>query len=112
MDDKEFYLDAIKGIVPEQKEVQLQNVFYSFLEIEHLYDSAINVVKTQLNILNNEFNMRLLKAVSKPHRALSGNCKEKALQFLPNLHGNICRILQACVSFAVILMIFMHWRIC
>ena len=58
MDDKEFYLDAIKGIVPEQKEVQLQNVFYSFLEIEHLYDSAINVVKTQLNILNNEFNMR------------------------------------------------------
>ena len=58
MDDKEFYLDAMKGIVPEQKEVQLQNVFYSFLEIEHLYDSAINVVKTQLNILNNEFNMR------------------------------------------------------
>ena len=42
MDDKEFYLDAIKGIVPEQKEVQLQNVFYSFLEIEHLYDSAIS----------------------------------------------------------------------
>ena len=78
MDDKEFYLDAMKGIVPEQKEVQLQNVFYSFLEIEHLYDSAINVVKTQLNILNNEFNMRF----------------------------------QACVSFAVILMIFMHWRIC
>ena len=33
-------------------------MFYSFLEIEHLYDSAINVVKTQLNILNNEFNMR------------------------------------------------------
>lgn len=30
MDDKEFYLDAMKGIVPEQKEVQLQNVFYSF----------------------------------------------------------------------------------
>ena len=48
MDDKEFYLDAIKGIVPEQKEVQLQNVFYSFLEIEHLYDSAINVVKRSL----------------------------------------------------------------
>ena len=62
MDDKEFYLDAMKGIVPEQKEVQLQNVFYSFLEIEHLYDSAINVVKTQLNILNNEFNMRFQRS--------------------------------------------------
>ena len=41
MDDKEFYLDAMKGIVPEQKEVQLQNVFYSFLEIEHLYDCLL-----------------------------------------------------------------------
>jgi putative GTP pyrophosphokinase len=58
MDDKEFYLDAIRDMVPEQKENQLQAVFYSFLEMEHLYDSAIEIVKTQLNIFDNEFSVR------------------------------------------------------
>lgn len=51
MDDKEFYLDAIRDVVPEHKEEQIQDVFYSFLELEHLYDSAIELVKAQLNIL-------------------------------------------------------------
>lgn len=50
MDDKEFYLDAIRDVVPEHKEEQIQDVFYSFLELEHLYDSAIELVKTQLLI--------------------------------------------------------------
>lgn len=45
MDDKEFYLDAIRDVVPEHKEEQIQDVFYSFLELEHLYDSAIELVK-------------------------------------------------------------------
>ncbi|MGN0593188.1 MAG: GTP pyrophosphokinase family protein [Ruminococcus sp.] len=58
MDDKEFYLDAIRDMVPEQKENQLQSIFYSFLEIEHLYDSAIELVKAQLSIFDNEFSMR------------------------------------------------------
>ena len=58
MDDKEFYLDAIRDVVPEHKEEQIQDVFYSFLELEHLYDSAIELVKTQLNIFDNEFSMR------------------------------------------------------
>lgn len=58
MDDKEFYLDAIRDIVPENETDSLQNTFYSFLELEHLYDSAIELVKTQLNIFDNEFSMR------------------------------------------------------
>lgn len=58
MDKKDFYLDAIRDIVPTQNEDQIQDVFYSFLEIEHLYDSAIELVKTQLNIFDNEFSMR------------------------------------------------------
>ena len=58
MDDKEFYLDAIRDIVPENETDSLQNTFYSFLELEHLYDSAIELLKTQLNIFDNEFSMR------------------------------------------------------
>lgn len=58
MDDKNFYLDAIRDVVPANKEEQIQSVFYSFLEMEHLYDSAIELVKTQLNIFDNEFSMR------------------------------------------------------
>ncbi len=58
MDEKEFYLDAIRDVVPENKEAQIQTVFYSFLELEHLYDSAIELVKAQLNIFDNEFSMR------------------------------------------------------
>lgn len=30
MDDKEFYLDAIRDVVPEHKEEQIQDVFYLF----------------------------------------------------------------------------------
>lgn len=58
MEEKDFYLDAIRDVVPAHKEDQIQRVFYSFLELEHLYDSVIEIVKTQLNIFDNEFSMR------------------------------------------------------
>ena len=77
MDEKEFYLDAIRDVVPAHKEEQIQDVFYSFLEIEHLYDSAIELVKAQLNILtmssacvSNAIQFTVLKAASKHRRAL------------------------------------------
>ena len=85
MDDKEFYLDAIRDVVPEHKEEQIQDVFYSFLELEHLYDSAIELVKAQLNIFDNESCMRFspespfttLKAELKRRRVLWENYSEK-----------------------------------
>ena len=33
MDDKEFYLDAIRDVVPEHKEEQIQDVFLSLIHI-------------------------------------------------------------------------------
>ena len=94
MDDKEFYLDAIRDVVPEHKEEQIQDVFYSFLELEHLYDSAIELVKTQLNIFDNEFSMRfqrnqftISKAVLRHHRALWESCSGKACR----LHRKVPR---------------------
>ena len=42
MDDKEFYLDAIRDVVPEHKEEQIQDVFYSFLELEQRFSAPEN----------------------------------------------------------------------
>ena len=85
MDDKEFYLDAIRDVVPEHKEEQIQDVFYSFLELEHLYDSAIELVKAQLNILTtnsvcgfSEIQFTISKAVLRHRRALWESCSGKA----------------------------------
>lgn len=57
-DEKDFYLGAIRDAVPIEREAQFQAAFYSFLELEHLYDCAIELVKTQLSIFDNEFSMR------------------------------------------------------
>ena len=57
MDEQNFYLDTIGQIVPAQRE-EVINAFYEFLELEHLYESAAELVKTQLNIYDNEFSMK------------------------------------------------------
>lgn len=57
MDEKNFYLDTIEQIVPAERE-QIMAAFYEFLELEHLYESAAEIVKTQLNIYDNEFSMK------------------------------------------------------
>ena len=57
MDEKNFYLDTIEQIVPAQRE-QIMTAFYEFLELEHLYESAAEIVKTQLGIYDNEFSMK------------------------------------------------------
>lgn len=64
MDEKEFYLETIKNL-PAVKEhtddsfkEKMTETFYDFLHLQHLYDSAIEVVKTYLNILDNEFSVK------------------------------------------------------
>ena len=57
MDDQKFYLDTIERVMPGKRE-QLVEAFYEFLELEHLYESAAETVRTQLNIYDNEFSMK------------------------------------------------------
>lgn len=90
MDEKEFYLDAIRDVVPAHKEEQIQDVFYSFLEIEHLYDSAIELVKAQLNIFDNEFSMRFQRNPShsiesriKTPQSIVGKLQRKGMPVTP-----------------------------
>ncbi len=66
MDEKAFYdktlenLPALTSKVLSSEEIQekLSQTFYDFLELQHLYDSAIEVVKTYLNILDDEFSVK------------------------------------------------------
>ncbi len=90
MDEKEFYLDAIRDVVPAHKEEQIQDVFYSFLEIEHLYDSAIELVKAQLNIFDNEFSMRFqrnpihsIESRIKTPQSIVGKLQRKGMPITP-----------------------------
>ena len=90
MDEKEFYLDAIRDVVPAHKEEQIQDVFYSFLEIEHLYDSAIELVKAQLNIFDNEFSMRFqrnpihsIESRIKTPQSIVGKLQRKGMPVTP-----------------------------
>ncbi|MDE5565127.1 MAG: GTP pyrophosphokinase family protein [Oscillospiraceae bacterium] len=57
MDEQNFYLNTIEKVVPNQRE-QVMEAFYEFMELEHLYESAAETVKTQLNIYDSEFSMK------------------------------------------------------
>lgn len=66
MDEKDFYVETITNLPAvtnnaknnESMRDQIANTFYDFLQLQHLYDSAIEVVKTYLNILDNEFSVK------------------------------------------------------
>lgn len=66
MDEKDFYINTIKqlpavsanGKNDETLQEQITQTFYEFLNLQHLYDSAIEVVKTYLNILDSEFSVK------------------------------------------------------
>ncbi len=57
MEDKEFYLATIEQIVQEDKKDIIATIM-DFMELEHLYESASQLVKTQLNIYDHEFGMK------------------------------------------------------
>lgn len=57
MEEQNFYLNTIEKVVPNQRE-QVMEAFYEFMELEHLYESAAETVKTQLNIYDSEFSMK------------------------------------------------------
>ena len=66
MNEKEFYDETFKNlpvltnqvINSEDMQEKVSQTFYEFLEMQHVYDSAIEVVKTYLNILDGEFSVK------------------------------------------------------
>ena len=57
MDDQKFYLDTIEQVSSADKS-EVEALFFEFLELEHLYESAAELVKTQLSIYDHEFSMK------------------------------------------------------
>ncbi len=63
MSEKDFYIEAFDNLPAladnsESMKEKFTHVFYDFLQLSHLYDSAIEVVKTYLGILDNEFSVK------------------------------------------------------
>ena len=48
-------LAPVKQLLAETSQQQIMDQMYQFIELEHLYDSAIREVKTKLEILDSEF---------------------------------------------------------
>ena len=63
MSEKDFIIEAFDNLPAltdnsESMKEMFSHVFYDFLQLQHLYDSAIEVVRTYLNILDNEFSVK------------------------------------------------------
>ena len=63
MSEKDFYIEAFDNLPAlvdnsESMKETFSHVFYDFMQLQHLYDSAIEVVRTYLNILDAEFSVK------------------------------------------------------
>jgi putative GTP pyrophosphokinase len=63
MSEMDFFkqtFDNLPAVVPRDENVreQVAEVLYDFMQLQHLYDSAIEVVRTYLNIIDNEFGVK------------------------------------------------------
>lgn len=101
MDDREFYIEAldnlpaIVGSGNQSLRDRFQKVFYDFLQLQHLYDSAIEVVKTCLNILDNEFSVKFqrdpihnIESRLKSPQSIIGKLQKKELPLTPEAARN------------------------
>lgn len=94
MDDKEFYIDTIQNLPAvignqgssDDVREKISQTFYDFLQLQHLYDSAIEVVKTHLNTLDGEFSVKFqrnpihnVESRLKSAQSIIGKLKKKGL---------------------------------
>lgn len=95
MSDMDFYIEGIQqlpAIVNGGKNAQekFEELFNEFLELGHLYESAIEVVKTYLNILDSEFNIKFqrnpihnIESRLKSAESIIGKLRKKGLPISP-----------------------------
>lgn len=96
MSEKDTYLETIKNLPAikdnkysgEAMQKKIADTFYDFLQLQHLYDSAIEVVKTYLNILDGEFSVKFqrnpihnIESRLKSPQSIIGKLQKKGLPF-------------------------------
>ncbi len=52
---RSFELEPVQELLPQETQERIMDQLYQFVELEHLYESAIREVKTKLEILDSEF---------------------------------------------------------
>ncbi|MBR6242559.1 MAG: GTP pyrophosphokinase family protein [Ruminococcus sp.] len=97
MSEKEFYIETFENLPAlasannESMREQFARTFYDFLQLSHLYDSAIEVVKTYLNILDSEFSVKFqrnpihnIESRLKSPQSIIGKLQKKNLPLTPD----------------------------
>lgn len=86
MDEEQFMLDTVAKITPAQQE-QIVNIFHEFIDLEHLYTSAAEIVKTQLSIYDSEFSVKFkrnpihsIESRIKTPQSIVGKLQKKGLE--------------------------------
>ena len=105
MDDKDFYLNtiqqlpAVSGGAAQDNTVkdQINQIFHDFLNLQHLYDSAIEVVRTYLNILDSEFSVKfqpqsIIGKLQKKGLPITTEAAEKNLLDMAGIRVTCCYI--------------------
>ena len=75
---------------PDDVKERVSELFFDFLELSHLYDSAIEVVKTYLNILDSEFSVKFqrnpihnIESRLKSPQSIIGKLQKKNIPLTP-----------------------------
>ena len=75
---------------PDDVKERVSELFFDFLELSHLYDSAIEVVKTYLNILDSEFSVKFqrnpihnVESRLKSPQSIIGKLQKKGIPLTP-----------------------------
>lgn len=63
MSEMDFYMETLENLPAvinsgETMKERVAAIVYDFIQLQHLYDSAIEVVKTYLNIIDSEFSVK------------------------------------------------------
>lgn len=89
-DDVFDNLPVLAGQNPDDVKERVSELFFDFLELSHLYDSAIEVVKTYLNILDSEFSVKFqrnpihnIESRLKSPQSIIGKLQKKEIPLTP-----------------------------
>ena len=52
---RSYELEPVQQLLPQETQARIMDQLFQFMELEHLYESAIKEVKTKLEILDSEF---------------------------------------------------------